>query len=97
MYMCADAASVSVGNPAVLERVNSQALNVSLVNELRRYSSYVSRANFLGEVLVVQFTTEPKKHAEMLKIDIARKLSEVLDMEFQFFRGVAREWWFRRA
>lgn len=90
MYMCAN---LSLSQ----ERVSTKKLNSELLDAVGIFSSYVSRVNFLGEFVIVYFSSEPKKDAEKLQISISEKVSDMLCMEFQFFRGVGREWWFRRA
>jgi hypothetical protein len=73
------------------------ALEVRLTDELRRLSSLVRSASFMGGFIVVTFAKPPSKNREIMLNAVCEKLLDVLDSEYSFMRETENRWVFKKV
>jgi hypothetical protein len=81
----------------MVDKIDPAKLNESLKNQLDVCAGFIRAVNFLGDFIIVRFTSYPKRKIQDMQVALAEKLSVITEMEFEFFKLKGREWWFRRS
>jgi len=71
-------------------------LNKELSEELKRYSSLITKVSFTGDFVFVFFSSIPKANPDYMKRAIIDHLTNRTAVDYSFFKAKKNQWVFKQ-